>query len=171
MQRIAIIGCCGAGKSTLAIKLGVKLGLPVIHLDYYYWKPGWIESSNEEWIAKQQLLVNGDRYIIDGNYRNTIDIRLRAVDTVILLDFPRLLCLWRIGQRYLKCRGKVRSDMAEGCPEKLNWDFLVYVWNFARIQKPSILSKLEPYRDNKQIIILKNSQQVVIFLSELKSSI
>ncbi|GAB4534881.1 MAG: DNA topology modulation protein [Pleurocapsa sp.] len=167
MQRIAIIGCCGSGKSTLAVKLGLKLNLPVIHLDSYYWKAGWIESSEEEWIDKQKLLVKRDRWIIDGNYLNTMDIRLEAADTVILLDFSRWLCLWRIGQRYLHHRGKVRSDMADGCIERFNMDFLWYVWNFANNQKESILSKLELYKYGKQIIILKNTQQLKDFLSEL----
>ena len=167
MEKIAIIGCCGAGKSTLASNLGLKLNLPVIHLDRYYWQTGWVESTQNEWIAKQKLLVKGDRWIVDGNYLATMDIRLLVADTVILLDFPRWLCLWRIIKRYSIYKDRVRPDMADDCVERLNWDFWLYVWNFAKIQRQSILSKLELYRDSQQIIILSNPQQVSNFLFEL----
>ncbi|VEP15592.1 Topology modulation protein [Hyella patelloides LEGE 07179] len=171
MQRIAIIGCCGAGKSTLANHLGARLGLPVIHLDYHYWQPGWIETPTEKWIEKQQYLVNSDRWIIDGNYLSTMDIRLQAADTIILLDFSRFLCLWRIFRRYLQYyspdKELVRPDMADGCAERLSWDFLLYVWNFAHHQRQHVLSKLELYQHDRKVTILKNPQQVDSFLSEL----
>ena len=101
MQRIAIIGSCGAGKSTLTRTLGKQLNLPVIHLDAYYWQPGWQESSCDRWLQIQQDLIKGDRWIIDGNYSNTINLRLSAADTVIWLNFNRYLCLWRVFKRYL----------------------------------------------------------------------
>ena len=175
MQRIAIIGCCpkgyrfayGAGKSTLASHLGSLLGLPVIHLDYHYWHPGWVETPTEKWIEKQQYLVNSDRWIIDGNYLSTMDIRLQAADTIILLDFSRFLCLWRIFRRYLQYKAIVRPDMADGCAERLSWDFLLYVWNFAPHQRQRVLSKLELYQHGKKVMILQNPQQVDSFLSEL----
>lgn len=170
MQRIAIIGCCGAGKSTLAKRLGTILSLPVIHLDSYYWQPGWSETSIAEWVVKQKLLIEKERWIIDGNYHQTMDIRLEAADTIILLDFSRVLCLWRVVGRYLQFRGTVRLDMAEGCVERLNWDFLLYVWNFARSQKRSILSKIELYRPNRQVMIFDRPQQVNSFLSQLKTA-
>jgi adenylate kinase family enzyme len=71
MQRIAIIGCCSAGKSTLAKVLSSKLGLPVIHLDSYYWQPQWVETATEKWIITHQSLITSDRWIIDGNYIGT----------------------------------------------------------------------------------------------------
>ena len=169
MQRIAIIGCCGAGKSTLAKALKLKLSLPVIHLDAYYWQPGWVETSTEEWIAKQQLLVKKQSWIIDGNYLKTMDIRLQAADTIILLDFPRILCLWRVVRRALQYKGTVRSDMADGCVERLHYDFLLYVWNFARTQRRSILSKIKSYEHSKQVMIFRHPQQINNFLTELNS--
>lgn len=122
MQRVAIIGSCGAGKSTLARSLGEKLSLPIIHLDSYYWRSQWQEIDSAKWLEIQQELVKGDRWIIDGNYASTLDMRLAAADTVIWLDFSRYLCLWRVFQRYLQYAGKVRPDMATECPEKLNWE-------------------------------------------------
>ncbi len=99
MQRVAIIGSCGAGKTTLAKSLGERLDLPVIHLDAHYWQPGWQATDADEWQKIQQKLVKGDRWIIDGNYGSTMDIRLTAADTIVWLDFSRYLCLWRVFKR------------------------------------------------------------------------
>ena len=167
MKRIAIIGSCGAGKSTLAKSLGHKLVLPVIHLDSYYWRSNWAETPKNDWIVIHQKLLQGDRWIIDGNYGSTMDIRLEAADTIIWLDFPRNLCLWRIIQRYLQYRDNVRDDMAAGCRERLTWEFLLYVYNFPRKRRPVIRSRLNKHQNSKEIIILKNPQQVKTFLEEI----
>lgn len=164
MQRVAIIGSCGAGKSTLARSLGKKLNLPVIHLDAYYWQPGWQETNPDRWRERQQELSKGDRWIIDGNYGGTMDIRLTAADTIVWLDFKRYICLWRVFQRYLQYQGKVRPDMAAGCAERWNWEFMQYVWNFPKLHRPKIVDKLTEYQEDKQIIILQNSRQVLDWL-------
>ncbi len=166
MQRIAIIGCCGAGKSTLARNLGAKLSLPVFHLDSYYWQPGWIETEAAEWIKIQQKLVNNNSWIIDGNYGDTIDIRAKASDTIIWLDFATIICIWRIITRYFQYQGKTRPDMSRDCPERISLKFLQYVANFSNQQKPKILTKLAQYQDSKQIIILKKPHQVKKFLKQ-----
>lgn len=163
MQKVAIIGSCGAGKSTLAVNLGKKLNLPVIHLDAYYWQSGWQETDASQWLEIQQELIKGNSWIIDGNYGNTMGIRLAAADTVIWLDFNRYLCLWRVCKRYLKYPGKTRPDMGVNCPERLNRDFIQYVWNFPRVHRSKIIDKLANYQ-HKQIIMLHNPHQVVDLL-------
>ncbi|NJK56575.1 MAG: DNA topology modulation protein [Pleurocapsa sp. SU_5_0] len=165
-QKIAIIGSCGAGKSTLAVNLGKKLDLPVIHLDAYYWQSGWQETNTQQWLQIQEKLIKNNRWIIDGNYGNTMDIRLAAADTVIWLDFNRYLCLWRVFQRYLKYPGKTRPDMAVNCPERLTGEFIEYVWNFPQVHRSRITDKLAQYQqqENKQIIILQNPHQVIDLL-------
>jgi adenylate kinase family enzyme len=70
----------------------------VIHLDAYYWQPGWQETEQHKWLARQQELIKGDRWIIDGNYGSTMDIRLARSNTIIWLDFNRYVCLWRVKQ-------------------------------------------------------------------------
>ena len=166
MQRVAIIGSCGAGKSTLAQSLGKKLKLPVVHLDAYYWQAGWLETEADKWQQVHQELVKEARWIIDGNYGSTMDIRLTAADTIIWLDFNRYLCLWGVVKRYLEYPGKVRPDMAAGCPERLNWEFLQYVWNFSKLHRSRITDKLEKYQGSKQIIILQNHRQVLNLLQQ-----
>lgn len=168
-KRIAIIGCCGAGKSTLARILGTKLNLSVIHLDTYYWQPDWQETEQNDWLAKQQELIKGDRWIIDGNYINTMDIRLAVADIIIWLDFNRYVCLSRVLKRYLQYAGKIRPDMGEGCPERFSWEFLQYVWNFNQTHRPKILEQIAKYRGNKQIIILYKPHQVLNLLKRINA--
>ncbi len=131
MQRVLIIGPCGAGKSTLASELGPRLGLPVFHMDQLNWQPGWIESSKAEIRARLRAIVATDRWLIDGNYGGTLAERLARANTVIYLDYPLGLCVARILQRFWTYHGRSRPDMTEGCPERLNLGFLLYLirWN------------------------------------------
>lgn len=95
MEKIAIIVAGGTGKSTLARELGEILKLPVYHLDTLYWKPGWVSTPTEEWEQVMVNLVSKDKWIIDGNYGKSIDIRLKKADTVIFLDYPTYISLFR----------------------------------------------------------------------------
>ena len=131
MQRVLVIGPCGAGKSTLAVQLGQKLNLPVFHMDQLNWRPGWVESSKDEIREKLEGIVGTDRWLIDGNYGGTLAERLERADTVVYLDYPIHLCLWRILRRIWTYRGRTRPDMTEGCPERFDFEFLWYLirWN------------------------------------------
>ena len=178
MQRIAIIGSCGAGKSTLAKTLSKKLDLPVIHLDVHYWQAGWQESNGVakpcrqayRWQETHQKLIEGDCWIIDGNYGSTMDLRLKVADTIIWLDFNRYLCLWRVVKRYLQYAGKTRPDMAKGCPERFKWEFLRYVWKFPKLHRSRIVERLAHFRDSKRVIILQNPAQLSDLLWQLDKS-
>src|SRR5262245_26540390 len=112
MRRVAIIGCGGSGKSTLAATLSRLLGLPVYHMDQLYCKPGWVETPAAEWRSIQERLCEEPAWIIDGNYGGTMDLRLAAADTLILIDLPTWVCLAGAVRRYLKYRGSVRPDMS-----------------------------------------------------------
>jgi len=136
MKRIAIIGPGRAGKSTLARQLGDRLGLPVIHLDAHYWHEGWTETPKDVWEQAVRELTRREAWILDGNYGGTMDIRLAAADTIIFLDLPPLLCLWRVGTRQIRYRGRTRPDMGPGCPERLTSFFLKYIWNYRRDRRP-----------------------------------
>lgn len=131
MQRVLVIGPCGAGKSTLAAQLGQKLNLPVFHMDKLNWNPGWIESSKDEIRERLRSIVTTDRWLIDGNYGGTLTPRLERADTVVYLDFPIRLCVSRLLRRIWNYRGRTRPDMTEGCPERFDLEFLIYLmrWN------------------------------------------
>ena len=130
MERILIIGCGGAGKSTLARQLGDKLNIPVVHLDKLFWKPGWVEMPKDEFDALLRQEMAKERWIMDGNFNRTLPERIARCDTMIYLDFSRFACLCGVIKRVLTTYGKVRPDMGDGCPERIDWEFLKWVWNF-----------------------------------------
>lgn len=166
MKRVLIIGCGGAGKSTLARTLGEKTGLPVVHLDKLFWKPGWVESAKEEIDQKIIEAATQERWIMDGNYNRTMPLRLQYCDTVIYLDFSRIACLMGVCKRILTTYGTVRPDMGEGCPERFDWEFLKWVWNFNKNNRQRYYAMLGNLPE-KNVIILKNRRQVRKFLDKL----
>jgi adenylate kinase family enzyme len=145
MRRVAIIGSPGAGKSTFARKLGERLHIPVIHLDKLYWQPGWVEPDPKCWRETLTCALNAKSWIMDGHYGSTLDLRLGAADTVILLEFSRALCLWRVFIRVLRTYGRNRADMGPGCYEKVDWEFIKFIWNFNRDYLPLAKEKLQRF--------------------------
>lgn len=128
-----IIGSPGAGKSTLARKLALRTGLPVHSLDRLYWRPDWVEPDKQGWADEVARLVSAPRWIVEGNYGGTLPLRLARADTVIDLHLPAWLCLARVLRRSFGSWGRVRPDMGEGCPERLNREyaqFLIYTASF-----------------------------------------
>jgi adenylate kinase family enzyme len=172
MRKVLVIGSGGAGKTALATKLGELLGLPVIHLDSLFWKPGWVETPKPEWKSLIENLVKQDSWIMDGNYGGTIEERLKACDTVVFLAFPRILCLYRVIKRALVYRGKARPDLSPGCPEQLpDREFLSWIWTYPKKRMPKILEMLQAYEREKQIFILRSPSEVRRFLTTIQNNI
>ena len=168
-RRIMVVGCGGAGKSTLSVELCRLLGIEVIHLDRLFWKPGWASSENEEFDRKVADAAALPEWIIDGNYIRTMPIRLARADAVIYLDYPRLVCLWGVLVRQLQNRGRTRPDMAEGCPEKVDAEFLSWVWNFKKNHGKRELELLE--QSGKPVLIFKRRAELKRFLHALSASL
>lgn len=166
MNRILVIGCPGSGKSTLARQLGDRFGLTVVHLDRLWWQPGWQSISQEEFDTRLERALALDSWIIDGNYSRTMQQRISRCDTVIYLDFNRWSCLLGVFQRMVKNRGKTRPDMATGCPERLDWEFLRYIWNFNRENRVQISTWLAQAKHAK-IFTLRSRRDVKNFLDSL----
>jgi adenylate kinase family enzyme len=167
MRRILIVGSGGSGKSTLSRQLSSILGIEVIHLDALYWKPGWVGSDELEWRDKLRSVLDRDSGIMDGNYSKTLQERLEACDTVIFLDLPRVICIWRILGRLLRHYGSSRPDMPDGCPERLDFEFLRWVWNYPSRTRQRVLSLLEPHRESKRVVRLTKRQEVDGFIERL----
>lgn len=167
MQRIALIGSGGAGKSTLAMQLSQILGIEVVHLDTLFWQPGWTPTPREEWQAIQEELVRRTQWIIDGNYSATMETRLAAADTVIYLDMPNWLCLWRAVKRRIMYAGRTRPDMAPGCPEQLDWAFLKWIWQYPATRRPAMLKRLEALGASTRVIHLRSPREVDAFLKQV----
>jgi adenylate kinase family enzyme len=106
----------GAGKSTFSRALSATTGLPVIHLDLYFWKPGWVKPSEDEWREVQRRLITSDEWILDGNYHATLDLRLERADTAVFLDTPWWICAWRALVRGVR-RRPAGFQLPNGCDE------------------------------------------------------
>lgn len=170
MKRILIIGSGGAGKSTLARQLAATTGLPVVHLDALYWRSGWAETPKSEWQAIVAEQVSQPEWIMDGNFKGTLDLRLAACDTILFLDLPPWLCVWQILKRLLTYWGQTRPDMAPGCDERISAEFLHWVCTYRRRQRPRIMATLAAAQDQgKQVLILRSRREVAHFLQESKA--
>lgn len=161
-ERILIIGSPGSGKSTLARALAAREELPLTHLDRLYWAPGWQEIDKPTWLARLDAALAGPRWIIEGNYSSTLERRLARADRVLLLDLSPFRCTWRILRRTLTHYGKVRPDMAEGCPERFSLSFLWYVLSFRLLVLPRALDKLE--RFGGEVVWLGTPREIAAFL-------
>src|SRR5438270_4302834 len=143
MEKIVVIGSAGAGKSTFAQKLGSILNINVIHLDRYFWQSRWKEKPRITRIEIQQHLVQEERWIIEGTYLSSSDSRLNAADTIIFLDVPRLLCLWRAIKRRFASGEQPRPDLPEGCQEKLRLAYILKVLVFPHRGRKLLFEKIE----------------------------
>jgi adenylate kinase family enzyme len=170
LQKILVIGCCGAGKSTFSKKLQAILELELIHLDQYYHKPNWEEPKKVEWEKRVNNLVQKPSWIMDGNYSETMDIRIKNADTIIYLDYPNLKCFWRVIKRVFKYNGIQRSDMANGCKEEFDLEFLYFVLMFNIRFRKEILTKLNLVKDKKEVCVFKTDKQADKFLAQISES-
>ena len=165
-QRIAIVGGSGAGKSTLARLLGQRLGLRVVHLDAEHWRPGWLEPSKSEWNARHAELIADEQWIVDGNYGGSQDPRFARADCVVFLDFSRCVMMARVLRRLVTTWGRVRNDMAVGCPERFDLQFLHYVWSYPRVHAPRVRAKLAKH-PSLAVITLRRANDVSALLAAL----
>jgi len=164
VKRVVLVGSGGAGKSTLAILLGEKLGLPVVHLDQHFWLSGWRRLD----IPRQQAVLDGllaeERWIMDGDHIRTQPQRFSRADTVVFLDFPRYRCLARVISRARQHRGTNRPGMAQGCAERVNWQLLRWVWRYPKVERPLLLRNLQDLSPQIRVVVLKNDAEVERFV-------
>jgi adenylate kinase family enzyme len=167
-RRIVVVGPPGSGKSTLAIQLGRVLELPVCHLDVLWWRPGWVEAGEAVFDAELAAVVATDDWIVDGNYSRTIPMRLARADAAIMLDFPRTLCLYRVLKRRMMYAGKPRPDMAPGCPEKVDREFILWLWDYPTRSRPRVLQMLGSFGEAHRFVRLDRPNDVRLLLDSLQ---
>ncbi|MBM7584642.1 adenylate kinase family enzyme [Bacillus pakistanensis] len=175
MKKIMVTGAsAGAGKSTFAKELGEALNIEVYHLDTLFWKPGWIEATIDEFAEAQRKIIHyNDQWIIEGNYSNTYEIRAEYADTIVYLELPLYLCLYRVLKRWLKHRGKTRPDLGEGCPDKLDWDFIWFICSTYYPRKKKMMDRFRYFQtlgSRKNIYVLKGKKELHSFLKDIESS-
>ena len=163
-MKICIVGHSGSGKSTLAKNLASHYNIPVLHMDAYQFLPGWIEREKKEFKnIMADFLNQNDNWVIDGNYRRITPERFQLADMIIYLDFNRFFCLKSVISRYKKNKGKARNDMAEGCAEKLDFEFIKWVLYKGRTKtKKQYFSDLISNADTG--LSFKNRKQLLNYL-------
>lgn len=150
MDRVVVLGRGGAGKSTLAVRLGAALSAPVVELDEHFWQPDLSPMPKEEWAAVQQRLAGAARWVLDGDLGpyDVLDVRLRAADTVVVLDFPLWRCAWRAVRRS-------RENLA----------FWRWVVTYRRRALPLVMKAIAVHASAAELHVLRNPGDVERFLT------
>ena len=164
MKKIIVIGCPGSGKTTFAMSLAEITGIPIYHLDAIWHKPDKTHIPREEFDLVQEEIFATEAWIIDGNYRRTVEMRVRACDTVFLFDLPTDICL----QGAIARVGKARTDMP-WMESELDPQFKGEIERFAGEVLPGIYEILERYKKDKKIIVFKSRDEAGEFLTRIKN--
>jgi adenylate kinase family enzyme len=163
VDRIAIIGCGGSGKSYLCRSLGTLLGITPVHLDGLYYDQDWKPLDKEQFAALQCDLVTAPRWIIDGNYASSLPIRLQVADTVIFLDLPGWRCLWGVAQRRLRHRGGQHKDI--GVYDRITWNFVSYILRYRRQMAPRVRQLIADHAENAEVVVLRSRRAARDYLA------
>jgi|SRR5579864_1034186 len=151
MRRVVILGRGAAGKSTLARRLSDITGLPVVELDKLFWRPGLLPMPRDEWIHLQQKLVHEEKWIMDGDLGpyDALEERLRIADTIVVLDFSLLRCVWRAFRR-----SRERTD------------FWRWVLSWRRRSRPALLRAIALHAPTARLYILHGPGAVARFIAD-----
>lgn len=169
-RRVLVTGLAGSGKSTFSRALAERTGLPVVHLDIHFWKPGWVEPSDDEWRETQRQVLAGDAWIADGNYHETLDLRLERADTIVVLDTPWPRCAGRAIVRGVR---KPVGEMPEGCRDSAwrrlrdEWPLAVRIWRRRRIEPQREREIIAQHGNHAALYVLRSKRAASDFLSQL----
>lgn len=168
--RVLVIGMAGAGKSTFSRALSARTGLPVINLDFQYWKPGWVKPSEDEWREKQRGLLAGPEWIADGNDLETLDLRLERAETVVLLDTPWWTCA---GRAFLRGLRKPVGEIPEGCDDSATrrlrdeWRLIGAAWRHRRSEAEQACATIDQHGSDVELRVIRSKRAAQEFLSTL----
>jgi adenylate kinase family enzyme len=167
-RRALVIGSPGAGKSTFARKLGELTGIPVIHIDKLFWEPGWVQTPTPVYEQRLDAVLAQPRWIIDGINTATLPRRLEQADVMVWLDRSRVVCLAQLLRRVVSNYGRVRPDMAPGCPESLpDIEFVRFIWSFDGVFRPRINAAIEATGAADRTILLTSHRQSSALLADI----
>lgn len=163
MNKILVLGNSGTGKSTFSTLLGQKTGIAVTHLDSLYFQLNGANLPAGEWERVQEELMREEKWIIDGNFPRTLDIRLRQADTVIFFNFPVWFSLYRKLKRLWQYRSESRPDMPDSFKEKMSWRDLKKVLMFNNTE---VLNKIKTYPNINNLIVFTNPKDSEVYLTQ-----
>jgi adenylate kinase family enzyme len=168
MRRISVVGSQGSGKTSLALSLGRKLGLPVVHLDVLYWRPGWKPSDKASFRANVTEAIAGNAWVVDGSFSDlAFDLTIARADILVVIDRPRWLCLWRILWRSAFNRDTRRPDLPEGCPEQFDWKLMQEAWRYDTERVPVIEAERLQYGPDVPVLRLRRDRDIQGFLDSV----
>ena len=164
-DRILVIGCSGGGKSTFSQIVAAHFDLQYISVDRdILWLPGWVQRDKEEQRTLTAAMTSAERWVMDGTSPSTFDIRLPRTDIVFWVRMSRRVCLLGVTTRWLRWLGRTRPEMAPGCLEKLDWEFLRFIWTFENRFSPRIVAALVEDGPNVPVFQLKSRRQMGVLL-------
>ncbi|MBR3781754.1 MAG: adenylate kinase [Clostridia bacterium] len=163
MNKAIIIGCPGSGKTTFAEKLQKCTGLPLYYLDAIWHKPDKTHIPREEFDRRIGEIFETPRWIIDGNYKRTIEMRMKQCDTVFLFDLPVEVCLQGVTARI----GKERYDLP-WLETQVDPEFRQFIEDFPKDTLPYIYELIEKYKGDKRVIIFKSREEADGFIEKLR---
>lgn len=167
---MAVVGTGGAGKTTFATALAARTGLPVVHLDEHYFRPGWVPTPRPQWRDWQERRFAAERWVADGSYDHTLDVRLARADTVIVLAPPAWRCVWSGLWRSVRNRG--RAIQAPGCPERIllfQRDFYRWIRGF-RDERRKLDATIARHAGHLTVVRLTSRAEMGHFLESFNSS-
>ena len=166
MKRVCVIGNSGSGKSVFSKKLANITGLPLIHLDRYYWTETCTRPHENEWKPKVNEIVQGERWIIDGHHETTFVERFERADTIIFLDYSVWISLFRALRRHFT-KNKIDSSCLTKMP--FNPKFFWYIWTFKLWNRKKVYRALNEVASRKHTFVhLKNDKEATEYLASLK---
>ena len=165
MEKVIIIGCPGSGKSTFGRKLERITGLPLYHLDMMFWNEDRTTVPKELFIERLQETMSNSKWIIDGNYGGSMEMRIKECDTVFFLDYPTEVCIDGVELR----KGKPRSDMPWFEKDNIDDDFISFINNYNSESRPKVIGLLKKY-SSKEIIVFHSRAESEEYLSSLKKN-
>ncbi|MBQ8292490.1 MAG: topology modulation protein [Bacilli bacterium] len=167
-MKIQVCGFSASGKSTFSKALSSYYNTPVLHLDTIHFGPNWEiipDSVMDEKI--KEFLKNNDSWVIDGNYKNAAPVRFEECDLLFYFDFNRFTCIYNAYKRYRKYRNVVRDDMAAGCDETLDFEFITWILFRSRIRRRKKYFKELGRKYKDKFVVFKNHKQVDKYLENL----
>jgi adenylate kinase family enzyme len=165
MQRIVVAGSPGSGKTYLSRALGRSLGLPVIHLDVLYWRPGWVASDTASFRVRVAEAIAGEGWIIDGSFSGlAMDLTLARADQLIVIERPRWLTVGRVLWRSVFERRGQRADLPAGCPEMFDWSVVKQSWRYNLDRRPKIEAEALKYGAHVPIVRLNDDREIATFV-------
>jgi adenylate kinase family enzyme len=172
-HRVIVTGMPGSGKSTFSKDLSTRTGLPLNHLDLHYWKPAWVRPSDDEWRVTQRSLLAGDAWIADGNYHETLDLRLERADTVVVLATPWWLCA---GQAFVRgVRRPVGAVVPDGCDDSViqrlrdEWGSIGVNWRDRRTQPEQERAIISEHGQHAALHVFRSKRAARAFIGECGS--